>query len=398
MRQILWLFPFAASALAQYIPAGPVFPTSGGAGGACAHYVAITTASGQEGSSDSSNFPVVVNTGTLGIGAYFKNTANGGYILNTVTQVGGNGGTEPADAVVGTTSTCSTLLPWETEYYAGVSVGSWILHVRLPTLHHSTADTFYICFGASGVTTQQNTGSYAPSAVWDTYANAVYHVPNGSSLLLDDSTANAFNLTNANSTAATGEIDGGAALNGSSAYLDLGTAMNAAFTAGTVSMWVKSAGGQTSYHNDGGATGAVYGPFFVREKDASDTWVLLGFDSNNSSAHWFASLRGQWSTTVNNITSSATQTANWTHVAVTWDGSHFVLYINGAVDTSISSSASLAATSVTYTRIGYWAGGYFDGSIDEVKNATVARSADWIAAEYNNQKPSSTFLTAGSLH
>jgi hypothetical protein len=36
------------------------------------------------------------------------------------------------------------------------------------------------------------------------------------------------------------------------------------------------------------------------------------------------------------------------------------------------------------------------GSLDEIQYATTQRSADWILAEYNNQKSGSTFLRMGS--
>jgi hypothetical protein len=35
---------------------------------------------------------------------------------------------------------------------------------------------------------------------------------------------------------------------------------------------------------------------------------------------------------------------------------------------------------------------YTRGIKDEVRNANTARNADWITAEYNNMKPSSTFF------
>ena len=38
----------------------------------------------------------------------------------------------------------------------------------------------------------------------------------------------------------------------------------------------------------------------------------------------------------------------------------------------------------------------FVGSLDEIRVSKTVRSANWLTTEYNNQKPSSTFLTVGS--
>ena len=42
---------------------------------------------------------------------------------------------------------------------------------------------------------------------------------------------------------------------------------------------------------------------------------------------------------------------------------------------------------------GYSASSYFDGSVDEVEISTVARSADWIKTQYNNQNSPTSFLS-----
>ena len=73
------------------------------------HYIAIPTVAGQEGTADSSNYPVCFNTGNSGgcthlnIASYFATTAHGGYVTNTVSQTGSPyTGAQPADAVVTT--------------------------------------------------------------------------------------------------------------------------------------------------------------------------------------------------------------------------------------------------------------------------------------------------------
>jgi len=385
MKRYLGILVFAVSAFGQSIPSGVRIPAtaripagvvSSGRGG-YAHYVAITTASGQEGSSDSSGFPVMVNTSTLSIATNLAAPGSGGYVQNTVTQTGGNGGMEPADAVFGTTSDCSTLLPWETETYTATT-GAWIVWVQLPTLHHSAQDTFYLCFDAVSVTTQQNTGSYAPSAVWDTYSQAVFHlaettVTNGSTL--HDSTANGNNATvvTTSYSAATGEIDGGINLGASAggAYASLGGTITQS-GARTHSFWTQ---GQSSYPgNVSAGNGSHYSAYL-----ASGTV----YASNAS---------GYIAATLNTITSGA-----WYHIAVTVDSSgNYTFYQNGS---SIGTGSLTGGTTVT-TLFNLGASlAYSTGGVnDEFRFESTNRSASWVAAEYNNQKPSSTFLTAGSLH
>ena len=44
----------------------------------------------------------------------------------------------------------------------------------------------------------------------------------------------------------------------------------------------------------------------------------------------------------------------------------------------------------------YGLDGYFAGSVDEVRVSQIARSADWIATEYNNEYSPSTFYSLGA--
>jgi hypothetical protein len=39
---------------------------------------------------------------------------------------------------------------------------------------------------------------------------------------------------------------------------------------------------------------------------------------------------------------------------------------------------------------------FYDGLMDELRVATVLRSADWVKTEYDNQKPGSTFISVGA--
>jgi len=73
----------------------------------------------------------------------------------------------------------------------------------------------------------------------------------------------------------------------------------------------------------------------------------------------------------------------WVHVAVTYDGSEIILYIDGSEDTSLSSTGNIDTASSPVT-IGYVDNNrYFHGNIDEVKIYSCALTADEILAQYN---------------
>ena len=92
----------------------------------------------------------------------------------------------------------------------------------------------------------------------------------------------------------------------------------------------------------------------------------------------------------------------WTHLAGTYDGSALRIYLNGEQD-----QHSLAATGqIDYGTSNDVAIGYdsiyessvtegWVGLLDELRISNVARSADWVAAEFANQSSPSMFYTLG---
>src|SRR5207249_3228934 len=86
----------------------------------------------------------------------------------------------------------------------------------------------------------------------------------------------------------------------------------------------------------------------------------------------------------------------WQHVVGTFDGSNLRLYKNGSL-ISGPNSASPASAAGPVADIGSFFGAFcWNGNIDEVHISTVARSAAWITAEYNNQNSPVTFITLGT--
>jgi hypothetical protein len=84
----------------------------------------------------------------------------------------------------------------------------------------------------------------------------------------------------------------------------------------------------------------------------------------------------------------------WVHVVHTYEKGNARLYVNGVLDgMAQSQGAPLNIQNPARFWIGGWYNNYdFVGEIDEVRVSSVARSADWVRLEYENQKPLQTLV------
>ena len=81
----------------------------------------------------------------------------------------------------------------------------------------------------------------------------------------------------------------------------------------------------------------------------------------------------------------------------TWDGTTMRIYVDGILKNSTALSGALRNNQSNKAFIGRGENltpNYFTGSIDEVRLSPVARSADWIRATFDSQKPAATLVTA----
>ena len=87
----------------------------------------------------------------------------------------------------------------------------------------------------------------------------------------------------------------------------------------------------------------------------------------------------------------------WNHVAATYENGTSRIYVNGKLEGSNTHRAAMSIVQDIGMCIGGMRGGnyHFAGDIDEVRVSRVARSADWIQLEYENQKVQQTLV--GSL-
>jgi Concanavalin A-like lectin/glucanases superfamily len=79
----------------------------------------------------------------------------------------------------------------------------------------------------------------------------------------------------------------------------------------------------------------------------------------------------------------------WYHLAYTNSGGTAKLYVNGVLDGTTTTTNSLNITSPQGMSLGMATG---NADVDEARVSSVARSADWVKLEYENQKPAQTLV------
>lgn len=84
----------------------------------------------------------------------------------------------------------------------------------------------------------------------------------------------------------------------------------------------------------------------------------------------------------------------WNHVAHVFQPGDSRVYVNGVLaGTSRTRGSPLNVASPMSVSIGTWArGGWFVGDLDEVRISKVARTAEWVRLQYENQKPMQTLV------
>jgi hypothetical protein len=308
---------------------------------------------------DQSNFPLLIS-GTF---PYLATAANGGNVQNP------NG----YDIVFTSDADCATKLNHEVETY-NASTGAVNYWVKVPTLSHTSDTTIYMCYGNASITTDQSN----KTGVWDANYKGVWHLPNGTSLNANDSTANGNNGTNHSATAVSGKLYGGANFDGSSQNISI---PQISATNTTVEHWM---------YRTGSADFRIMADAGWNNTDGFCT-VLT------SNQHAFVK---HARVAVNTTISSPLNT--WEHVVWTVGADNQArLYINGVLsytDTDTQTIISAAHGGSLGSRLD--ASGnpfkYFPGILDEVRISNIGRSADWISTEYNNQSSPATFYLISS--
>lgn len=329
-------------------------------------YRTVTIDHTKAGSSDSTNFPMVLT----GMFSYLATVANGGLAQNS----------SGFDIGFFSDSACSTTLAWEVEKWTNTNglVAYWI---KIPTLSHSVDTVIYMCYDNTAISTDQSN----TNGTWNSAYTAVWHQQTAASPQAD-STSNGRSaaLTSSPTLGLTGQVYQAIGFNGAGQYESpAGVASSNFITAsdGTLDVWIKPIG-----------TADTNAQIYATDCIIGDNLGYFGLFRRVLSGN---ETIGAYSYTSGVKETNATVTLNnWTHAVWTHTGGTLALYINGAQTGTASAGNTDNLTSDLQIMHNNYA--YAQGTLDEVRTANVARSADWILSEYNNLSSTGTFYTIGS--
>jgi hypothetical protein len=258
------------------------------------------------------------------------------------------------------------------------------IHVNGTSLSSSVANTIYVWYAylGGGQSQPAASGSYGSQSVWDANYMAVWHFGTAASLALTDSTANAKSLTNNSCTAGSGVMGGALVCPGSGDYADV-VLSGTALTQLTIEMW---------FYITTTPSGQVGVMCWERTGLPIDGFPFVYFGLTSSDVT-------EWLFNAGYISSQASSTGTWYHVALTWTNSTGLVtwYLNGVSKGTYTST--IPPNQQSYGNEVYLGSGYtgqLTGRLDEVRLSSTQRSGAWIQTVYNNQVPGSTFASAGT--
>ncbi len=310
-------------------------------------------------------------------------SAHSGLAIANLKTVGNGGAMTSAtayDSIIATTAACITKASFDMETGVYVaSTGANIYRVLVASVS-SSVDTVagYLCWGDTTVTTYQGT-----TATWPSEYIGRWAFPNGSSLTVLDSTANANNgAVTGGMTAGLGQLDGAAADDGTG-YVTVSSITTTGGTDATWSCWVNP-------HTTGG-------PLLVMGNITTNApYVSRNSDNTIWSSHAAAADPIK---TIETLPLDA-----WTMVTMTINSAIVTrphrIYINGAEATySDLGNQGLGLGIIT---TGIHIGAYFDNSfkfngiLDECLFTNDVKTLAWVAAKFANESAPYSYYTFGS--
>jgi hypothetical protein len=336
-------------------------------------------------SSDQSDFPFLFS----GVYPALATVENGGRVTSP------NG----YDIAFKSDATGQNRLDHQIDTYDPVT-GAVNLWVRIPSLLHSTDTTLFVCYGNSNVVNSQENAQ----GVWKNDFLSVYHFGSPSSPSLKDSASASYDLSVQGTAQSGGPFGAGQGVVGG------GWAFNNPDQSSVAGMLEENTlyrGPVSAYPS--GTSAVTLEAWFMTSGKNGNTGELVGYGENVADgdrvglqigAHLTDTLQGSLGLEFQNygVGIATFSTDNkWHHlVGVYAGGASGHVYLDGV---NIASTTSLPAISIPTTelRLGGLPGATccwgLNGSLDEVRISSGTRSADWVAAEYNNQSSPSTFYT-----
>lgn len=316
-------------------------------------------------------------------GSQIQGTHTNFPVLISITDpdLAANARSDGFDIVFTTSASSTTILDHQIESYNS-STGQLIAWVKVPNLPDA-GTTIYMFYGNSSVSSSQSTPN-----TWSNNFRLVYHM--GSNF--NDAGPNAKNGTNNGTINATGKIGNARRFDGNNDYIAINDFYNASGNQQvTVSAWIKTSDG---------------GDQIIASYDRNEYWRF----EINGNGGGTGQLGWDVFTSAGQIDFGSNATVNnnaWRHVTGVYNNGAVRIYIDGVQNTNTTQGSSFGTGTTRYGYIGVGSesntfdgnkgpSSYFNGDMDEVKISNVARSANWIRTEFNNQNTPGTFHTVGA--
>jgi hypothetical protein len=316
------------------------------------------------------NFPMLV----YGTYSYLATLPNGGMVHNTATL---NSQTVPVDLIFTSDAAGTTLLNWEVASYTPTTgkIEAW---VQVPSLSNGTV--IYMFYSNLSVSTYQGSAV----STWGASYAGIWHMANGTTQSLVDSSGSGNGLGANGTTAISGQIDGASANSGAAPNGLRVTSPTGLYglTSWTLSGWVNA----TSLSN-------------------SPVFEFIGYNGASINSSGTLSVSVATNSTYRRATSTTTiSTGTWVYLTFTYASATAPhIYINGAEVTYASQTAGSGTDTTPSGGVGLGVNGAsfytgtLTGALDEMRIASVARPANWITTEYNNQSNPSAFYAIGAV-
>ncbi|HTD97761.1 MAG TPA: DUF2341 domain-containing protein [Mucilaginibacter sp.] len=274
-------------------------------------------------------------------------------------------------------------LNYQVEKYDPVA-GSLLVWVKIPAVSYATNTPIYFYWGSTTPPVTHDNTFYRNT--WASDYLAVFHFNEAAySGSVTDGTAGAHTGTTTGMTSAdlvTGKIGTAYSFDGSSKKITT----NAVSVTGvfTISAWVNLAvigvdqKVMTNQAASGGASGGYKMGVYSTNIPESESGIAVNRASTpNPTA--FAS-------------------GAWHYIQSVYTGSTLSTYVDGTKYKNLSTSTNPSANPNLYIGAGEGGTGlYFNGLIDEPRVSNVAKTADWIKAEYTDQNDPVAFTSVGTI-
>ena len=272
--------------------------------------------------------------------------------------------------------------------------------VKVPSISSSVNTVIYIWYKKVDETQPVSNGTYGSESVWDSHFKIVQHMnedPSGSAPQMIDSTSNSNDGTSGGAMTSGDlvitQIGDGLDFDGDNDFINCNFTTNYA-SVFTLEAWIKKDVNVPSSE--------VYEIISKRSYYATDTsdFPFALVVNENQKINFGLSKGNDYTFDLSLSSSSTIDNNSFYHVVAVYKSANYgKLYINGIEEASGTIDFTISTNSRSWfvgeSSYPYGDGAnknQFTGKEDEVRISNIARSADWIKAEYNNQNNPSVFV------